>query len=212
MRTDGAVWDGPMPHELGNFELHMNSHLYEGSEFPDGTHHGLAVMHIESHTNSYMDGRFAGSGDAGRFALTRSAMWDRPASLDSAAGTYTRSDSSGYAMSMTISANGQLSGSDSRGCQFTGTVHVPDPAHNLFRMETEVSSCGTFDGHYEGMGTLVDADAMQDWMSRMMPFQHGHHAGGGHMGGQVTVPGGQRNLFMFVLANENNALMDALAK
>ena len=213
MTTDGAVWDGQMPLAGGSLEIHLRTHLHEGSQFPDGTHHGSSMLNIESLTHPAMLGRYSGAGDSGRVGFERSPMWDRPASLETVAGSYTRSISNGYTMTLTIGANGQLSGSDTAGCLIHGTVSVADPAHNLYRLQAEVSSCGALNGTYQGLGCLLDADAMHDWTSRMWPVTHGRHmGGGGHMGGQVTIPSGQRNLFMFALANESNALMDALAR
>jgi hypothetical protein len=63
---------------------------------------------------------------------------------------------------------------------------------------------------------LLDADAMKDWMTAMHPLEHGGHShGGSMMGGQHgmghnTVPTGQHNLFMFSMANDRSAIMDAL--
>jgi hypothetical protein len=145
-------------------------------------------------------------------------MWDRPASLSTLAGVYTRTTSNGYTMTMTMSANGQLTASDSRGCLINGTASVPDVLHNMYGIHATVTSCGTLNGTYQGLGALLDADAMQDWMTAMHPLEHGGHShggpmmGGSPMMGRNTVPTGQGNLFMFSMANTNNALMDALAR
>jgi hypothetical protein len=209
MTTDGRVFDGSMPVTGDHFVAQMTDHMDDSGHFPDGTNFGPGSMTVDSHTSDMMGGHFSGNGDAGTFNMTRSPMWDRPASLGTAAGTYTRTTSNGYAMTMTISANGQLTASDTRGCVVSGTVHVPDAAHNLYSMDATVTSCGSLDGTYHGMGSLLDADAMQDWMTAMHPFEHGgHHM----MGGHNTVPTGQHNLFMFSLANDHSAMMDALAR
>jgi hypothetical protein len=66
--------------------------------------------------------------------------------------------------------------------------------------------------------SLLDADAMRDWMATMHPLEHGGHShggpmtGGGHHMGQNTVPSGQRNLFMFALVSGHGAIVDALAR
>ena len=52
----------------------------------------------------------------------------------------------------------------------SGTIAVPDALHNLYGIDATVSSCGALDGRYRGMGTLVDAEAMQDWMTAMHPL------------------------------------------
>lgn len=207
-----------MPMTGDRFSATLTGHMYEGAHFPDGTNHGTASFMIEHHSNGTMSGHYDGNGDNGTFNMGTTPMWDRPASLDAVAGVYTRSTSSGYTMTMTIGANGVLTGSDSKGCVFNGTLSVPDPTHNLYAIEATVSSCGSLDGNYRGMGTLVDADAMVDWMTAMHPLEQGGHTHGGTMMGgspmmsHNTVPSGQRNLFMFAIANEQNAIMDALAR
>lgn len=218
MTTDGRVWSGSMPTTGDHFDATFSGHMSEGDHFPDGTDHGTASMMIDHHSSSMTSGRYSGSGDAGTFDMGPNPMWDRPSALDVVAGVYTRSTSNGYTMTMTIGANGQVTGSDSRGCVFTGTVTVPDPTHNIYGMDTTVTTCGSLDGHYQGMGTLLDADAMQDWMIAMHPLEHGGHShggammGGSPMMGRNVVPTGQRNLFMFSVANDQHAMMDALAR
>jgi hypothetical protein len=212
MTTDGRVWSGQVPSHGDHFNAEFAGHMYEGAHFPDGTNHGTTVMMVDHHTVGATNGRYAGCGDAGAFDMTLSPMWDRHASLATAAGVYTRSTSNGYSMTMTISANGQMMGSDTRGCVIQGTVGTPDANHNLYGIDATVSSCGSLDGHYQGMGTLVDATAMQDWMTAMHPLEHGGPTHGGHMMGHNTLPSGQNNLFMFSMANGQNGMMDALAR
>ena len=217
MTTDGRVWSGQVPMTGDHFNATFSGHMYEGAHFPDGTNHGTTSMMVDQHSTATTSGRYAGSGDAGTFNMSLSPMWNRPASLGSVAGVYTRTTSNGYTMTMTIGANGQLTGSDSRGCVINGTVDVPDPTRNMHRIDATVSSCGSLNGHYLGMGTLLDADAMRDWMTAMHPLEHGGHSQGGMMGGSHgmghnTVPTGQHNLFMFSMANGQNAIMDALAR
>jgi hypothetical protein len=217
MTTDGRVWSGQVPQTGSHFDATFTGHMHEGAQFPDGTNHGSATMSFEHHAQHSTDGHHAGSGDSGRFDMDLSPMWDRAASMETVAGVYTRTTSNGYAMTMTIGANGQMMATDNRGCVLNGTVGVPDAMHNMYAIDATVTSCGTLDGHYQGMGALVDADAMQDWMSAMHPLEHGGHThggsmmGGGHMG-HNTVPSGHHNLFMFSMVSDHSAMMDALAR
>jgi hypothetical protein len=175
-------------------------------------------MMVDHHSTNVTSGRYSGSGDAGTFNMSLSPMWDRPASIGTVAGVYTRSTSNGYTMTMTMSANGQLTASDSRGCLINGSVGVPDATHNMYRINATVTSCGSLDGTYSGMGALLDASGMQDWMTAMHPLEQGGHShggsmmGGSPMMGHNTVPTGQQNLFMFSMVNDHNAIMDALAR
>jgi hypothetical protein len=207
-----------MPPAGGQFDAMFSGHMYDGAHFPDGSNHGTAAMMIDRHSGGTMTGRYAGSGDAGTFNMSLSPMWNRSSSLGAVAGVYTRSTSNGYSMTMTLGAGGELMASDSRGCIMNGTVGLPDTVHNLYAIEMQVTSCGSLDGRYQGTGTLLDADLMQDWMTAMHPLEHGGHTHGGSMmsgspmmGGN-TVPTGQRNLLLFAVANDSNAIMDALGR
>jgi hypothetical protein len=221
MTTDGRVWNGQLPMTGAQFDATMSGYMYPGSHFADGSNFGPATMRMD-HTGSGWSGTYDGNGDAGSFSVAMSAMWERPASLDSVAGVYTRTTSIGYTMTLTITQSGELAATDSRGCVISGSVSVPDASRNLYELDATVTSCGVFDGTYHGMGTLLDADAMRDWSESMGCFQYGSGGmmgGGGMMGsgwwpmaGSNTVPSGTRNLLMFAIVNGHHALMDALAR
>ncbi len=224
MTTDGRVWSGQMPSSGTGFDVTMTGHMYPGSHFADGTNHGNGTLRFEHHGGDW-NGRFAGWGEQGTFQVSMSPAWDRPASLALLSGTYTRTTSIGYTMTLSIDAAGVLTGGDSRGCVFSGNVSVPDPAHNLYQVSAAVTSCGVLDGDYQGHGTLVDASAMRSWLTEMGCFQYGNADwhGGGMMGGGMmggwwpnqgvnTVPSGTGNLFMFAVTNGRYAIMDALAR
>ena len=223
MATDGRVWSGQMPVSAIEFDDSMVGHIYPGAHFPDGTNHGTWSMHA-SFSHGIWSGHLSGAGEHGTFTMSMHPARDLPASLATLAGTYTRTTSIGYTMTMSVTQAGQLTASDTRGCLINGTVSVPDPAHNHYRIAATVTSCGVLDGNYEGHGTLVDASAMQGWMSEMGCFQYGQDgmmAGGmGHggmdgwwpVGGTNTVPSGTGNLFMFAIESGRTAIMDALAR
>ena len=218
MSTDGRVWSGEMPRSGAHFDVSLTGHMHAGSTFPDGTTVGPWTMNVD-HPNGGMSGLHSGAGDTGHFSLTRNPMWSRPASLQTLAGVYSRSTWSGYSMTMAIGTDGQIVATDTRGCSITGAATVPDATRNLYALSATVTSCGSLDGTYQGKGTLLDADAMRDWMGAMHPLEHGGHTHGnmggmGGMGGMPynTVPAGTSNLFMFVLRNDENAIMDALAR
>lgn len=153
MTTDGRVWNGQMPMSGARFNAMMAGYMYPGSRFPDGSNYGMTSMRF-NYGNGAWTGRYSGAGDAGTFSMTMSSMWNRRASLDTLAGTYTRTTSIGYTMTMSITQTGELTASDTRGCVINGTVTVPDALHNLYRLDATVTSCGVLDGAYQGHGTL----------------------------------------------------------
>lgn len=226
MTTDGRVWSGPLPMTGTQMNANMAGYMYPGRQFPDGSNYDTWSM-MGSYANGTWSGRLNGAGDGVTYSFSMHPDHDQPASLDLLAGTYTRTTSIGYTMTMSVTQGGQLTGSDSRGCVFNGSVSIPDPMHNLYQIDATVTSCGILDGSYQGHGTLLDATAMQSWMGSMGCFQYGAGGwGGGMMGGGMmggmggwwpysgsnTVPTGSSNLFMFAMTDGRHAIMDALAK
>ena len=214
MTPAGRVFDGVIASAPAGDQLQLRLHDYDIDRM--GTHE-MVQMRIETHTTSLLEGRFQVGTASEDFRAERHEAWERAGSLDTLAGVYTRSLGSGYTMTMSVTRNGELTGSDTLGCQWTGTVTIPDPQHNLYHVAAGVSACGDRDGHYEGFGALFDADAMLDWMNAMRPFEHGHtggHGPGGHGPGPTTIPSGQQNLFMFGLHDESRhrVIVDALAR
>jgi hypothetical protein len=223
MTTDGRVWSGQMLVAGTQFEVTMAGYMYPGSRFPNGSAYGSSSM-MFNYGNGAWTGQYSGGGDAGTFNVAMSSMWNRPATLATLAGTYIRTTSIGYTMTMSIATDGVITASDTRGCVINGAVTVPDATHNLYQLDATVTSCGVLNGTYQGHGTLVDADAMRNWTSTMACFQYGANGwtGGGMMGGGMghwwpntgtnTVPSGTSNLFMFAMTNGQYAFMDALAR
>ena len=227
MTTDGRVWTGPLPMTGTQVNSNLAGYMYPGRQFRDGSNYGTWSM-IGSYENGTWHGQLNGAGDNATFSFSMHPAHDRPASLDRIAGTYTRTTSIGYTMTLSFTQGGELTGSDSRGCVFNGSVTVPDPTHNFYQVNATVTSCGILNGSYQGHGTLLDATAMQSWMGSMGCFQYGSGGwGGGMMGGGMmrggmggwwpysgsnTVPTGTGNLFMFAMTDGSHAIMDALAR
>jgi hypothetical protein len=63
-------------------------------------------------------------------------------------------------MSLSIAADGAVTGSHSNGCAFNGTASIPD-GRNLVRLNLSLSGCGAGDssrrwnGTYSGFGVLL---------------------------------------------------------
>lgn len=100
------------------------------------------------------------------FTLDALPAYDQALTLPSLAGVYTRSVDRGpgspWSMTLTIDANGALTGSHSNGCVFNGTVGIPE-GRNLVRMDIALSSCGEggdssrrWNGTYSGFGVLLE--------------------------------------------------------
>jgi hypothetical protein len=65
-------------------------------------------------------------------------------------------------LTITIDANGRLTGSHTNGCVFNGATAIPDAARNMIRFEVQIDSCGSqfsssrrWNGAYTGLGVLL---------------------------------------------------------
>ncbi len=105
-----------------------------------------------------------------RFALNAAAEYNRSVSLAALAGVYTRSESSilgeQVTLTVTIEANGQLTGSYSNGCVFNGNASIPDTSHNMVQLQIDLANCGSrgsskqWNGAYTGLGLLLSDNAV----------------------------------------------------
>lgn len=106
-----------------------------------------------------------------RFTLNASPDFGRAVSLATLAGVYTRRESSIFGeevtLTVTIDANGQLTGSYSNGCVFNGQASIPDASHNMVRLQIDLANCGSsrgsskaWNGAYTGLGVLLSDDAV----------------------------------------------------
>lgn len=113
--------------------------------------------------------------------LTPSAEFSRRLTLQDLVGVYTQSQSMFQTtMTLTIDANGRLTGSSANGCNFDGVVSIPDTERNMVRLQIEMSSCGSsflsnkqWNGSYQGLGVLLrDAASSNNASVRQDIFYH----------------------------------------
>jgi hypothetical protein len=123
-------------------------------------------------------------GDDYEFTLDRSARYREATTLQNLAGTYTRTTvfllSPTQTYTVTVDPNGQLNGSHTNGCVYSGSVTIPDPARNLTKLNVQLSNCprsitgsGSMDGQYTGFGLLArDIAAPSDPTKRTNVLLH----------------------------------------
>lgn len=106
--------------------------------------------------------------DEYRFTLNASSDYDRSVPLTTLAGVYTRSTNTIFGeevtLTVTIDANGALTGQYSNGCVFNGNASIPDASHNMVRLQIDLANCGSrgsskqWNGAYTGLGVLLSGD------------------------------------------------------
>lgn len=137
-----------------------------GAHFANANAQGVFIPH-ESIDADYLTTDF----EAGEIALNIDPLWKRPASLSRVAGTYMHSDGP-YALTLTINAlSGQLDGSDTDACLYSGQVLPPKSKRNLYIVEmTQAAACR---GEPEavdivGYATLIEDDTNPDELFTLM--------------------------------------------
>jgi hypothetical protein len=91
-------------------------------------------------------------------------VYQHPASLQEIAGVYTATQDAGYTLTITVHDDGQLDGSDTRGCVLIGNVTVPDETRNVYRAVADASTCGGLDGQYAGILSLRVSENRLAWL------------------------------------------------
>jgi hypothetical protein len=107
-----------------------------------------------------LSGDYSGTNDEGRFNLVYSSLYEQTSSLEHAAGvwTFTEASLTGplYIVTLTIDGDGQIFGSDTTGCVFSGELGTIETEFNTYAASMTLTSCGTFDGDYTGLAHLFD--------------------------------------------------------
>jgi hypothetical protein len=103
-----------------------------------------------------------------QFTLSPSSDYNRSVSLAQLAGVYTQRDQTIFGeevtLTVTIEADGRLTGSYSNGCVFNGNASIPDAAHNMVQLQIDLANCGSrgsskqWNGAYTGLGVLLAGD------------------------------------------------------
>ncbi|MFP5506604.1 MAG: hypothetical protein ACLGH6_10425 [Gammaproteobacteria bacterium] len=139
-----------------------NIDINGGGAFATSTLSGTIV------TASSITGTFTSSnGSSGSFSLAYDPITTRGASLATTDANWSASDGMGYTMTLSIDANGLLTGTDTDGCVFNGTVAVLDPAVNIYGIAVDVSLCtdAAFNGSYDGYGVVGDTTVANDTLT-----------------------------------------------
>lgn len=70
-------------------------------------------------------------------------------------GHFTTHLGNGYTLTVSIDADGRITGIDTRGCRFDGQTRARKPASQVVEVALEVSACGASDGRFAGDAALV---------------------------------------------------------
>lgn len=99
-------------------------------------------------------------------------IYERPASLDLVSGSW-RVNNLSTPTTVTFDQNGDIFGTDSNGCVFSGGVTIPDKSRNLYKVNLRIESCGEYNGAYSGLGSLVSESGSEDFIIIAANSNHG---------------------------------------
>jgi hypothetical protein len=156
----GVVYEGTISITGTNFTATTtNIDIVNGGVISTSTLAGTVI------TASSITGTYTSSdGSSGSFSLTYDPITTRGASLATIEGNWSVTDGT-FTITLSIDANGLLTGSDTDFCVYNGTVSVLDPAVNIYGISLTASSCGAFDGAYEGYGVVGDTLVADDTLT-----------------------------------------------
>lgn len=105
-----------------------------------------------------------GGGDNGSFDLySVPSLYRRGISLEAIAGDWDLGNQvTGASGSASLTDDGDLSGSDSDGCEYSGVLSLPDAKFNLFKITLTLTKCGAANGAYIGYGVQTDYFSLGD--------------------------------------------------
>jgi hypothetical protein len=133
----------------------LSAYAPAGMTFPDGQTNGSISINGTVFTRGFMTGTYAGVGETGSFSLVYNSLYERSSSISKVSDNWAFS-TFGYSISLSISSSGTVSGSDLRGCGYYGRISTIHTSYNAYEVEVDITSCGTLNGNYAGLATLVD--------------------------------------------------------
>ena len=107
--------------------------------------------------------------DAGIFGLDYSDRYELPSALVRVSGVWAFNSSASaglvYNVTFDIDPTGQLFGSDTDGCVYSGEIGIIDRRFNAYSVTLAVSSCQLVDGNYTGLAFRNSVQGLESlWM------------------------------------------------
>jgi len=140
----------------------------EGNSFTGGGYIGSAigVNDVVVFSGTFIIGsEFSGSmlnqyDESSTFTYMYDSVNLRSSSLEAVSGIYSRTDS-GLTRTLTIDIDGGITGSNTNGCIFGGSVALDDTNYNMYDITFTVD-CGAGISTFQGIGALIDETEESD--------------------------------------------------
>ena len=155
----GAIYVGTISVSGTSFTATTTSYAIGGTAFSTTNMSGTVT------TKSTISGTFTSStGATGSFSLAYDTVTDKGSSLAITDGNWTET-SGGSTTTISIDSTGALTGSDTSGCVYLGTVSIIDSTVNIYNLSISASSCGVYNGTYAGYIVISDTISTNDTLT-----------------------------------------------
>lgn len=152
----GVIYAGTISVAGTNFTATTTSYAIGGTAFSTANLTGTVS------TKSTLSGTFTSTtGATGSFSLTYDTVTDKGSSLAVTDGNWTET-SGGSTSTISIDSTGALTGSDTDGCVYLGTVSIINSSVNIYNLSISASSCGVYNGTYAGYIVIGDMVSTND--------------------------------------------------
>jgi len=99
------------------------------------------------------------SGPKGSFSIDYlPEVYGRPVSTDLISGTWDVTNAT-TTTTITFDTNGNITGQNTDGCVYSGSISVPDESVNMFRVSLLIESCGQSNGSYQGLAAIMSSNS-----------------------------------------------------
>ena len=142
----GRTFSGPFTGYAPDGQVFLSS----GTQIVQGSLSGSFVPKSSVNGSSFVQGVAEST-----FTLSYDNIYERTSSLEKLADTYS-SQNGNYSLSVNVDDTGVVSGSDSDGCVYSGSVSIIDSRYNAYDLAVTIANCGPYSGAYDGLATLAD--------------------------------------------------------
>lgn len=136
---------------------------YTSTKFPDGSSITDCNFSGTVKTKNSMNGSYSGGGDQGSYQLSYNSLYERGSTLSYLVGNWILQTNTQWgSVTITIDANGNLTGSPSTGGTWSGNISIFDSSINAYSVVLDISNTIMANGHYDGIGFFSDTIKQND--------------------------------------------------
>ncbi|MEJ2140934.1 MAG: hypothetical protein P8Y24_01020 [Gammaproteobacteria bacterium] len=168
--AEDILWEGN-PSITGTI-MEGSFHLYKNNDIDSHPYHYGNV-----HTKDFLYGYLESSPDypfmSGFSMRYSSLLTEAGADLTYIDGNWSDSEQNNLITTLSVNVDGTVYGSNTNGCIYNGMVEIPDQNMNIYKLDVELSICGSMNGIYTGLGYIsTDRNLFRFTISNPYHFIH----------------------------------------